>query len=173
MLKSFKKARVYKKGYSAWGSNSYMKPAPPTVEMATRRFECVGYGANKFWEIKAEQVPGIYAPYVVETKYGKMGTNGTVSTKDFYNQKSMQTFIQKKIQEKLDKGYMEVGPEAAFPMSTPAIPSLPNKGTIADLKKTVKEYAKGLADYVPVGMPAEVIVTVMVGGEVIQETIKK
>jgi len=65
-----------------------------------RRFEFVGRGSAKFWEI------GQRGPEVT-VHFGRLGTKGQTQTKDLGSETSASVHISKLISEKLGKGYVE------------------------------------------------------------------
>jgi predicted DNA-binding WGR domain protein len=140
-----------------------------------KRYECTTGGSDKYWEVKVtdngtNRINGYQ--YDVHIKYGKMDTRGMSSAKSFSSAKAMNAFIQGKTNEKLGKGYVEVGTSAGV-ASTAAVVSAPiTKATINDLKVEVGVAAQDLLRQLPAGVQGEVIVTMIVGGEVIQETKK-
>ncbi len=67
----------------------------------TRRFEFVGGGSDKFWEVTQNDAQ-------VTVRFGKNGTAGQTDTKSFPNSAAAQKHAEKKIAEKLAKGYSEV-----------------------------------------------------------------
>ena len=54
----------------------------------------------KFWEITLDGV-------TVSVRYGKLGVNGQVSSKDFGSAEEAQKYADKKITEKTKEGYLE------------------------------------------------------------------
>ena len=67
---------------------------------AVRRFELSDDKSNKFWEIKV-------AGKVVVTQWGKIGSNGRSTTKEFSNASTAKQAMAKMITEKVGKGYTE------------------------------------------------------------------
>ena len=68
----------------------------------SRRFEFVGGTSSKFWEIA---VSGSR----VSVCFGRIGTAGQSETKTFPDATAADTHAEKKIREKLGKGYVQVG----------------------------------------------------------------
>lgn len=66
-----------------------------------RRFEFVGGGSDKFWELSIDGND-------VLVRFGRNGTNGQASTKTFADNAAAQQHADKLIREKLAKGYCEV-----------------------------------------------------------------
>lgn len=73
--------------------------------MSVRRFEFKDSRSYKFWEISVEG-----SSYTV--RYGKVGTDGVTQTKSFATPDKASTDAEKKINEKVRKGYAEVGSAA-------------------------------------------------------------
>jgi predicted DNA-binding WGR domain protein len=67
-----------------------------------RRFEFVQGSSNKFWEI------AITGPNVA-VRFGRIGSSGQSETKSFADPAAALRHADKKIAEKLNKGYVEVG----------------------------------------------------------------
>jgi predicted DNA-binding WGR domain protein len=65
------------------------------------RHEFVEGTSNKFWEIKLEGTS-------FQTKYGKIGTDGTVTQKDWDSDEKAKKEYDKLIAEKVKKGYLKV-----------------------------------------------------------------
>lgn len=146
-----------------------LKKKAPHVQ---RMFECVTPNNSKFWEITITD-NAEYGDTSVFTRYGKIGTAGVEKEVWTDDLGACNLWANKKIKEKLDKGYVEV--DASGVVSV-AAPFLISKADLKMLKADVKNYAKELfalavQDY---GATApEVIVTMIVQGEVIQETVSK
>ncbi len=66
-----------------------------------RRFEFVGGNSDKFWEIAVNGCE-------VLVTFGRRGTNGQAETKRFPDEAAANKHAQKKIEEKVKKGYVEV-----------------------------------------------------------------
>jgi predicted DNA-binding WGR domain protein len=66
-----------------------------------RRFEFVGGGADKFWEISVKRKE-------VQVHFGRNGTQGQREVKRFADEAKANKHADKKIAEKLRKGYTEV-----------------------------------------------------------------
>jgi predicted DNA-binding WGR domain protein len=66
-----------------------------------RRFEFVGGGSNKFWEIT-------HNGKAVIVRFGRKGSQGQERTKTFAGKASAQKHADKLVQGKCGKGYIEV-----------------------------------------------------------------
>ena len=66
-----------------------------------RRFEFVGGGADKFWEISVKGKE-------VEVHFGRNGTHGQREVKTFADEAKASRHADKKVAEKVRKGYREV-----------------------------------------------------------------
>jgi DNA ligase 1 len=66
-----------------------------------RRFEFVGGNSSKFWEI-------VQRDNRVTVQFGRIGTAGQAETKTFGDANAAHKHVEKKIAEKLKKGYSEV-----------------------------------------------------------------
>jgi DNA ligase-1 len=76
-------------------------PASPPAPSAGRRFEFVGGGSSKFWEISR-------AGDVVRVRYGRIGSAGQTKDKTFPDPAAAERHTEKLIAEKTKEGYMEV-----------------------------------------------------------------
>ncbi len=65
------------------------------------RYEFVEGSSNKFWEIKLEGTS-------FQTKYGRIGTDGTITQKDWDSEEKAKKEYDKLIAEKVKKGYLKV-----------------------------------------------------------------
>src|SRR2546425_1822474 len=74
--------------------------ARKAVVEGVRRFEFVGGGSAKFWEIRSHGAE-------VTVRFGRLGTNGQTQTKDLGSETAAVAHIAKLINEKLAKGYFE------------------------------------------------------------------
>lgn len=90
-----------------------------------RRFELVEGSSSKFWEIELDG-----SSHTV--RYGKIGTDGQVSTKSFANPAAAQKDYAKLVAQKTGKGYSEVDPNKS------AAPELDAK----ELKRHLANIAK-------------------------------
>jgi predicted DNA-binding WGR domain protein len=99
-----------------------------------RRFEFVGGGSNKFWEIGQSDSE-------VTVHFGRIGTNGQAQTKDLGSWDAAAERVRKLIREKIAEGYVEVGggePKVASgtgflrPHTFPPyeVPTLPGDGPV-------------------------------------------
>lgn len=75
-------------------------PAAPAREDGARYFELIEGTAAKFWEIRVDGVSFF-------TRYGKIGTQGQMTQKDFSSEAKAQAEADKLITEKTKKGYTE------------------------------------------------------------------
>ena len=66
-----------------------------------RRFEFVGGGSDKFWELEIDGKD-------VTVRFGRNGTQGQSNVKGFRDEAAAQKHADKMIAEKLKKGYNEV-----------------------------------------------------------------
>lgn len=80
-----------------------------------RRFEFVGGGSAKFWEIS-------HRDSNVSVRFGRLGTNGQSQTKDLGSEAAAAVHVAKLINEKLAKGYVETAGEGAAPANPPLGP---------------------------------------------------
>ena len=69
-------------------------------EAGARYFEFVEVTASKFWEIKLEGTS-------FTTRYGRIGTDGQISMKEYDSEEKAQREYAKLIIEKTKKGYEE------------------------------------------------------------------
>jgi len=67
---------------------------------AAQRFEYIGSGSRKFWEISVSDTE-------VTVRFGRIGTAGTEQTKKFSDATRARREADKLINEKLKKGYTE------------------------------------------------------------------
>ena len=77
------------------------KPAAKRGPGGARRFEFVEGSSSKFWEIQLEGSS-------FTTRYGKLGTDGQVTLKEFDSPDRAQKEYDKLVVEKTKKGYVEV-----------------------------------------------------------------
>lgn len=75
---------------------------------SARRFEMVEGSSSKFWEVRVEGD-------VVETRYGRIGTDGQFTRKSAGSPDAANKMCEKLIREKTGKGYVEVGAKVAPP----------------------------------------------------------
>lgn len=170
MSPQFVRRQFIKRKRKGMPANYFASSAPAVI--LDERYECVTGGSNKYWELKIEDKGTQSTGYrfFAEVKYGKMDTRGMSSNKDFSSAKACNKWANDKIQEKLDKGYVKVTPQQALMSTLQAQAS--KMMTAPQLKQVAASTAKSLFDSMPVGIAKEVIVTIIVGGEIIQETIK-
>jgi DNA ligase-1 len=84
-------------------ATSNQKGGPSVASTKTkRRFEFVNGASDKFWEIEVQGS-------AVTVRFGRNGTTGQSSIKNFKDSDSAQKHAEKMIGEKLGKGYVEVG----------------------------------------------------------------
>ena len=91
-----------------------------------RRFEFVGGGSAKFWEIGSHGAQ-------VTVRFGRLGTNGQTQTKDLGSETAAAVHVAKLIDEKLAKGYVESsGSSFTRPPVLPpyGVPPLPDDGPV-------------------------------------------
>lgn len=74
--------------------------APVTISSAPRRFEFSEGSSDKFWEVAIEGNN-------VTTRYGRSGTHGQSTTKEFADAGAAEKYAAKLVQEKTAKGYVE------------------------------------------------------------------
>lgn len=87
-----------------------------------RRFEFVGGGSAKFWEIGHDGSE-------VTVHFGRLGTNGQTQTKDLGSETAAAAHVAKLIDEKLAKGYVETRGITRPPvLPTYEVPPLPEDG---------------------------------------------
>jgi DNA ligase 1 len=86
------------------GETASPRQGGPTLK-TTRRFEYVEGNSNKFWEVTTNGSQ-------VDVCFGRNGTGGQRETKSFADAAKAQKHADKKIREKLAKGYQEVGQAA-------------------------------------------------------------
>ena len=67
-----------------------------------RRFEFIGGGSDKFWEIEVIGKD-------VLVRFGRRGTNGQANAKAFPDEVAAMKHADKLVAEKIGKGYVEVG----------------------------------------------------------------
>lgn len=71
-----------------------------------RLFHCNRGSANKFWSVSWDENN---FNTIVTIRYGRIGTEGQIQTKHFNgSQYRRNAFIERKIREKLGKGYIEM-----------------------------------------------------------------
>ena len=90
-----------------------------------RRFEFVEGTSSKFWQVAREGTD-------LHVSWGKIGTGGQTQLKSFSNASEAEAALDKLVQEKTRKGYVEVtAGGAAKKASAPAAPSAPAKAAPA------------------------------------------
>ena len=83
-------------------STCFREEKPTMATSATkRRFECVSDRSDKFWEVEVNGTE-------VVVRYGRNGTDGQADTKTFPDEAAANKHAEKKIAEKVKKGYVEV-----------------------------------------------------------------
>lgn len=96
--------RVSRDGIGTWATGAKSASAKvaaakaPAAKGAARRFELVGGGSSKFWEITL-------AGDSLTTRFGRIGTDGQTSTKSFGSAESCKKEHDKLVAEKTKKGY--------------------------------------------------------------------
>lgn len=141
-------------------------------------------GGGKFWNIEIYE-DTVWRNYIVETNYGKLGTVGVYSTKSFSSFGHADEYFNKKIAEKTGKGYTEILSKKQLDAQNAklnAILGMPvsnkiSKADLKEIKSNVKYWADHIRDetvqYSTANLNScEVIVTVLVAGEVFQGTAK-
>lgn len=78
-----------------------------------RRFEYIGGGSEKFWEVDR-------AGASVTVRFGRIGTNGQTQVKDLGSDQAAGAHVARLIAEKVKKGYVENGWAPAGPVEPPA-----------------------------------------------------
>ena len=81
---------------------------PVSINSSTRRFEFIDDHSSKFWEIDV-------VAESVEVHFGKIGTKGQTKITDFEMPPEALAHAEKKINEKLKEGYVEVSPVVDHP----------------------------------------------------------
>ena len=81
---------------------------PLSINSSTRRFEFIDDHSSKFWEIDV-------VAESVEVRFGKIGTKGQIKITDFEMPPEALAHAEKKINEKLKEGYVEVSPTVDHP----------------------------------------------------------
>lgn len=81
---------------------------PLSINSSTRRFEFIDDHSSKFWEIDV-------VVESVEVRFGKIGTKGQTKITDFDMPPEALAHAEKKINEKLKEGYVEVSPTVDHP----------------------------------------------------------
>jgi predicted DNA-binding WGR domain protein len=78
-------------------------PGDSTMPVTTtlRRFEFVGGGSDKFWEVRTEGGE-------VTVRFGRNGTNGQITSKAFPDAAAARRYADRLIRQKTGKGYFEV-----------------------------------------------------------------
>ncbi len=76
------------------------QPAPAAAPSGARHFEFVGGSSSKFWEVSV-------SGNVVTTRYGRIGTAGQNTTKEYADNAEARAAAAKLIAEKTGKGYVE------------------------------------------------------------------
>lgn len=86
------------------------------------RYEFIGGTSKKYWEIYEpfSTSPGQWAVHV---HFGRIGTDGQNHINAFYTAAGAQNYYNKKVQEKLGKGYKNVS--LIIPTSKPAVVKKP------------------------------------------------
>ena len=83
-----------------------LSAAPAAAQAVTgpdpvRRFEFREGTSNKFWEVKVRGAE-------VTVRYGRIGAQGQTQVKSFADDAAAAKHVEKLIQEKVGKGYVEV-----------------------------------------------------------------
>jgi predicted DNA-binding WGR domain protein len=69
--------------------------------VTVRRFEFSGETSHKFWEVSV-------AGKVVTVRFGRIGTGGQTQSTDFADPTVAARYAERKVREKLDKGYSQI-----------------------------------------------------------------
>lgn len=69
------------------------------------RYEFVGGTSNKFWEIEKPNVQQAVGTFSVRVRFGRIGTEGQSHINVFYAPQNAEAYYNKKVNEKLAKGY--------------------------------------------------------------------
>jgi DNA ligase-1 len=85
---------------SAPAKKAVSKMSAPTAAPRTRRFEFVSDSSSKFWEVSV-------SGNEMTTRYGRIGSPGQSTTKEYADHAAAQAAAAKLITEKTDKGYVE------------------------------------------------------------------
>ncbi len=80
-----------------------------------RRFECVEGGSSKFWEVEQ-------ADSKLNIRWGRIGTAGQSQTKEFTDAAKALTALNKLVNEKTGKGYVETTAGSPVPAAAPVNP---------------------------------------------------
>jgi len=105
-----------------------------------RYFECKTEGSNKFWNIrKVETIK-------FETRWGKIGTLGTIKAKIFTNNYHRNMAYNKLIQSKLVKGYIEINKEVKTKPLLFLVKTEEEKTVLNQPKETMKQSVDKLFD---------------------------
>ena len=93
-----------------------------------RRFEFIGDGSEKFWEIGRDGA-------AVTVRFGRIGTNGQTQTKDLGTDAAAALHVAKLVAEKATKGYVEgtAAPGTAGTMTAPRV-TAPVEASTSDRK---------------------------------------
>lgn len=79
-----------------------------SANKGTRCFEHTKKGHNKFWNVTWHWRPRSTEGRV-EVVWGAIGTAGTKQVKEYRSAGALENFVDKKVKEKLAKGYKETG----------------------------------------------------------------
>lgn len=90
--------------------------------MITRRFEYVGHGSDKFWEVTYPDWSVDRGVRTWTCRWGRRGTNGQTKTFTELSQLAAMTAANDKISEKVRKGYGEILPTPRVTITTLARP---------------------------------------------------
>jgi predicted DNA-binding WGR domain protein len=98
-----------KKGYDL-GAPGKIKLPPKEPEM--RKFECTEGKSNKYWDIAKPYEIGkggsaVSSEWIVRVRYGRIGTSGQTHSKVFPMSFQAHDYYDRKIIEKVAKGYVE------------------------------------------------------------------
>lgn len=103
-----------------------------SANKGTRCFEHTTKGHNKFWNVTWHWKPRSMSGSV-KVGWGAIGCEATEQTKDYLSAGALENFVDKKVREKLAKGYKETGTTVT-------------KTKKYSSHKTMVEYYKALCD---------------------------
>ena len=125
-----------------------------------RRFEFVGGGSNKFWEISQEGT-------AVTVHFGRMHTNGQAHVKNLDSWDEAAEHVRKMVAEKIREGYIEVEGSGPRPQDLPGfsvpptlpryeVAALPENGPLAvgNVQLPAGQRRRGNPQYAPRGVTA-------------------
>lgn len=145
----------------------HARSSVPVVVEPVRRFEAPSASGSKFWQVEIlEGTRYSRTVFVVKVVFGKFGTTGSANATEFTYKTTAVSFVNRKIAEKLGKGYRQITSTGPMFLVQPKIL------TTASIKKMISTAANDIKKGFPSGINAEVIITVITDGEVFQESVK-